>query len=608
MDTPESWTEKLSAAARSASVGKSVPTRELLLSAEFTQRLDLVRHLTANSDRIPLVRGVHGIGKSTLLNLLLQQAPAEWEIYRIDSTPMLQPDQLIHGLCRHFSLQQENLAGVEQLIQKFTELVQTGRLPVIIIDDAEQLPVSTLRELFGIYSTSFDKNRRLALVLFASPQIDVLLEETRLQFASQKLQVLELLPLNREQSDLLVRHLLKVLEGQQELPLSEAGYEKIFRTSGGLPGKICQQVESILRPASTAPATTAKNRSLRPQLLTDVSLPVLIGGGILALLLILTLVYEDEINMLFEGGKTASEVGGTETVENKREIPLTLPELPMKVERNQAEEKELMSESDNTAELNEMSAAPDYSTESLSTAKDDSSMAIVVDLPQLTAAEEPPDQIEETNLPEQQPVEPTTPPISATSEATPPMEATASEEIVKEQHQPAKEAETTTAAPEKETLLSARPLQQEKKEKQKNLPAQVTELSRVQKPERKNIPEPVILTRRDQKPPPAPVVEDGGIKREAWLLRQAPGSFTLQLLAVGDEQAVAGFIQRHHLQGKAAYFRTKSNGRPWFPVLYGIYPSRSAAVAARAKLPKNLASQGVWPRSLASVQQAIREK
>ena len=86
------------------------------------------------------------------------------------------------------------------------------------------------------------------------------------------------------------------------------------------------------------------------------------------------------------------------------------------------------------------------------------------------------------------------------------------------------------------------------------------------------------------------------------------GAFVEESIYIGDEQAVAGFIQRHHLQGKAAYFRTKSNGRPWFPVLYGIYPSRSAAVAARAKLPKNLASQGVWPRSLASVQQAIREK
>ncbi|MCB1753839.1 MAG: SPOR domain-containing protein, partial [Gammaproteobacteria bacterium] len=60
--------------------------------------------------------------------------------------------------------------------------------------------------------------------------------------------------------------------------------------------------------------------------------------------------------------------------------------------------------------------------------------------------------------------------------------------------------------------------------------------------------------------------------------------------------------------GNAAYFRTKSNGRPWFPVLYGLYPSRSAAVAARAKLPGKLATKDVWPRSMASVHQAIKGK
>lgn len=253
MDTLESRTEKRGAATRSTSVGNSPPIPELLLTTEFRQRLDLVRHLAANSDRIPLVRGVHGVGKSTLMDLLLQQAPADWEIYRLEATPMLQPDQLIYGMCRRFSTSQENLDGVDQLIQRFEALKRSGRLPVIIVDDAEQLPVTTLQGLFGIYSKASGQASRPALILSASPQIDDLLEETRLQFASQKLQVLELVPLNREQSDQLVRHLFKVLEGQHGMPVSDAGYEKIFHTSGGLPGMISQQVEQILRPKTVTP-------------------------------------------------------------------------------------------------------------------------------------------------------------------------------------------------------------------------------------------------------------------------------------------------------------------------------------------------------------------
>jgi len=629
MDTQESWTDQPGATARNTSFGKSQPIREPLLTAEFTQRLDLVRHLAANSDRIPLVRGVHGAGKSTLLGLLLQQAPADWEIYRIDATPMLQPEQLMYGLCHHFSVQQENSAESEQLVQRFAQLRQRGRLPVIIVDDAEQLPVTTLLELFRVYSASFSQAGELALILFASPQIDDLLEETRLQFASQRLQLLELLPLNREQSDQLVRHLFKVLEGQQGLPFSEAGYEKIFRTSSGLPGKINQQVERILRPETTTPATLAKRRIFLPQLLADVSPPVLIGGGILALLLLLTLVYEEEINAVFEPDGASSGEADIATVENRRVVPLalpdpplTLPDPPLRVERDesvQTEEEEAIIELTVSAdELSENSAAPDLPPKPLSNEMADAPTVIVVDLPQLTTPG-PVDQIEDQVL-EQPSVEPPiTPPISAASETSKPVEKAVSETVIPaektaltkalkdppERIEEPKRVEVEVAA-EKKTSPKIPLVPEVKTDKQMGLPAPVTELGQAAKrPDNKSAPEPVTLTHSRKKPTPAPVQEDG-IRREAWLLRQSPGSFTLQLIGVGDEQAVTAFIQRHKLQGDTAYFRTKSNGRPWFPVLYGTYPNRTAAVAARSKLPQGLSSQGVWPRSLASVQQAIR--
>ena len=95
---------------------------------------------------------------------------------------------------------------------------------------------------------------------------------------------------------------------------------------------------------------------------------------------------------------------------------------------------------------------------------------------------------------------------------------------------------------------------------------------------------------------------------EAWLLQQRPARFTLQLVGVQDEQSARAFIRQHHLQGAATYFRTSRNGRPWFSVVYGVYANRGEAVAARSRLPRKLAKSGVWPRTLASVQEAIRTR
>lgn len=608
MDTLESWTEQQSATLRPTSFGDSVAVPELLLTAEFKQRLDLVRHLAANSDRIPLVKGIHGVGKSTLLRLLLQQAPANWESYLINATPILQQDQLIHGLCGRFSTQQVKLEGVEQLVQRFADLKQLGRLPVIIVDDAERLPVTTLATLFGIYSKAFDQAGGPALVLFASPQVDDLLQETHLQFASQKLQALELLPMIRKQSDELVRHLFKVLGGQREASFSETGFERIFRVSGGLPGKINQQVREILQPESSAAATLVKKRGFARQLLADVSAPVLIGGGVLAFLLLLTLVYEDEINAVFESDGASSEEAGKETVEHRRTIPLTLPDQPLRVARDDSagteEEDAVTALTGAAGELSESRTKLELPSMPPRTERVDPSMAVTVDLPQLPPRR-PVDQIGEQPKSEQQPTEPKSPPPTLTSNSGETAATAAASNPLEDQPTRVKPQVATGMKPKMTTSPNTPTVPELTAERQRRLPAPVTELGRTTKPDKKKVPEPVTLTRINTEPSPAPVQEDA-IRREAWLLKQSPDSYTLQLIGVGDELTIAGFIRRHQLQGEVAYFRTKSNGRPWFPVLYGIYSSRSAAVAARSKLPGDLAGQDIWPRSLASVQKAIR--
>lgn len=581
--------------------------RAFFLTIEITQKVDLIRHLAANSDRIPLIRGVHGVGKSTLLGHLQQTAPPDWDIYRIDATPMLQQDQMIHGIFGHFS-KQENLESIAQLVQRFAELRQMGRLPVIIVDDAEQLPVATLVVLFDICSKSYDQAGVLSLILFASPQIDDLLEDISLQSAPQKLQVLELFPLDREQSDQMVRHFIKILGAEQGVSVSEAEFEGIFRASGGLPGKIRQQSEKLLQPETTSPDLPVKKRLFLPQLLSDVSAPVLIGGVILALLLLLTLIYEDEINAVFEPADTSSEQAGIEINENRRVVPLKLPDNPIRVERDElmpSDQKDVTSDlEETTTGPDVMGADPDTSSRPLGDEENEMEMSIAVDLPQL-APQQSVDKINEAESLEEPQLKP---PPSVDFKAINPADKAATVNTAKDQDLPesTEAPQTAGAKQEKSAAPETTPLiPTAKREMQKSAPAPVTELGRTKRPETKTVPAAVALAGKSKKPSPAPV-QEGSIRREAWLLKQSPDAYTLQLIGVGDEQAVTGFIRRHRLQGNAAYFQTKSNGRPWFPVLYGIYPSRSAAVAARSKLPGNLTTKGVWPRSIASVHQAIR--
>ncbi len=94
-------------------------------------------------------------------------------------------------------------------------------------------------------------------------------------------------------------------------------------------------------------------------------------------------------------------------------------------------------------------------------------------------------------------------------------------------------------------------------------------------------------------------------RQEAWLLAQKPTAYTLQIIGLTDRSKIPAYIKRHKLAGQVAYFKTSRNGKPWYPLLYGIYPDRAAAIAARPKLASQLRQKGIWARNLESVHKEI---
>jgi DamX protein len=120
------------------------------------------------------------------------------------------------------------------------------------------------------------------------------------------------------------------------------------------------------------------------------------------------------------------------------------------------------------------------------------------------------------------------------------------------------------------------------------------------------IKKPVAAAPKPSKVAAKPVSK--GLLRERWLLQQKPSSYTIQLVGLQDEKGVAKFIQRHSLTGPIAYYRTQRSGKPWYPVLYGVYSTKVRANSARNNLPEAILKSGPWLRSLNAVQKDIRAR
>lgn len=101
---------------------------------------------------------------------------------------------------------------------------------------------------------------------------------------------------------------------------------------------------------------------------------------------------------------------------------------------------------------------------------------------------------------------------------------------------------------------------------------------------------------------------DSYARRESWLLQQPEDRYSLQLLGSRSEQSIQRFIADHNLDGgKTAYYRGRYKDADWYVLMYGVYPSREAALQQAQSLPVAIRKERPWPRDMKSVHTAIRE-
>lgn len=88
----------------------------------------------------------------------------------------------------------------------------------------------------------------------------------------------------------------------------------------------------------------------------------------------------------------------------------------------------------------------------------------------------------------------------------------------------------------------------------------------------------------------------------AWLKSQAKSGYVLQLFGVRDRAAAENFVRERKLADESIVLTTEHAGGPWYVVLWGHYPDRSAAQAAIGDLPVKLAGTSPWARPIKSLE------
>lgn len=102
----------------------------------------------------------------------------------------------------------------------------------------------------------------------------------------------------------------------------------------------------------------------------------------------------------------------------------------------------------------------------------------------------------------------------------------------------------------------------------------------------------------------APAASSLSAQRER-IMSFADNQFTVQLLGASSRSNVEAFVQRNS-ESPLYWFETQNQGRPWYVVIHGNYPSSAAAQSAASGLSGELGRLQPWVRSIGAVQNDIQ--
>jgi MSHA biogenesis protein MshM len=183
--------------------------------------------------------GEVGTGKTLLCRLLLNALGTEYITAYIPN-PDQDPESLRLSLAIELGLDLDKNISSHQLLEainyRLLDLHKIGKKTVLIIDEAQALPDSSLEAIRLLTNLETEERKLLQVVLFGQPELDVKLNQTVLRQLLQRITFSYYLkPLSQEELESYLCHRLSKAGHTYGTLFSRQAKKELFRASQGLP-------------------------------------------------------------------------------------------------------------------------------------------------------------------------------------------------------------------------------------------------------------------------------------------------------------------------------------------------------------------------------------
>jgi type II secretory pathway predicted ATPase ExeA/nucleoid-associated protein YgaU len=188
------------------------------------------------------VTGQVGLGKTTILRSFLNQnhQANQETVYLLN--PNLSFTSLLKTLLRelgHTPIEGDDAEVLEQLHFVLIDKYREGRTVVLLIDEAQNMPVDTLEHLRMLSNLETPKDKLIQIVLLGQPELDGLLDRYELRQLRQRIAVRAIIqPLSKPESFEYIRHRLDKAGGEGKKIFTNSALALIVQEAKGIPRRL----------------------------------------------------------------------------------------------------------------------------------------------------------------------------------------------------------------------------------------------------------------------------------------------------------------------------------------------------------------------------------
>ena len=211
----------------------------LFLSESHRQALAAIVYGVKKRKGLITITGPVGSGKTTILRTFLKNSEATRfkVIYVFD--PAVPFSTLVARLCEEFGIREAHHdvpRAVEMLYLSLAEEYRTGLTVVLIIDEAQNMPVDTLERLRMLSNFETTEDKLLQIVLCGQPELEDLFEAPLLRSLKQRRAIrASILPLKKKEAIGYIRHRLSRAGAADTSLFSGRAMKMLVKEAKGIP-------------------------------------------------------------------------------------------------------------------------------------------------------------------------------------------------------------------------------------------------------------------------------------------------------------------------------------------------------------------------------------